>query len=88
MDAATIGTVLSAAGLLAGSVVAFLGKRGENATTRLNVEIDQIQEERDGLRTQVTERDSRIAELLAQHGNDQVEIARLRIRVINLGGDP
>ncbi|MFI5995860.1 hypothetical protein ACIBAC_28920 [Streptomyces sp. NPDC051362] len=88
MDLATIGTVLSAAGLLAGSVVAFLGKRGENATTRMNMEIDQIQEERNGLREQVAARDTRIAELLAQHGTDQVEIARLRIRIINLGGDP
>jgi uncharacterized membrane-anchored protein YhcB (DUF1043 family) len=88
LDAATIGAVLALAGVLSGSVVAYLGKRGENATTRMNSEIDQIQEERDGLRKQLAERDSRIAELLKQQGEDYVTIARLRAQVINMGGDP
>lgn len=88
MDAATIGAVLALAGVLSGSVVAYLGKRGENATTRMNSEIDQIQEERDGLRKQVAERDSRITELLKQQGEDYVTIARLRAHIINMGGDP
>lgn len=88
MDAATIGAVLALAGVLSGSVVAYLGKRGENATTRMNSEIDQIQEERDGLREQVAERDSRITQLLKQQGEDYVTIARLRAHIINMGGDP
>lgn len=88
MDATTIGAVLALVGVLSGSVVAYLGKRGENATTRMNSEIDQIQEERDGLRKQVSERDSRIAELLKQQGEDYVALARLRAQVISLGGDP
>jgi uncharacterized membrane-anchored protein YhcB (DUF1043 family) len=88
LDAATIGAVLALAGVLSGSVVAYLGKRGENATTRMNSEIDQIQEERDGLRTQLAERDSRIAQLLKQQGEDYVTIARLRAHIINMGGDP
>lgn len=88
MDATTLGAVLALIGVLSGSVVAYLGKRGENATTRWNAEIDQLQEERDGLRTQLTERDTRIGELLARHGEDQVEIARLRVQVVQLGGDP
>ncbi|WP_020141119.1 hypothetical protein [Streptomyces sp. 351MFTsu5.1] len=88
MDAATIGAVLALAGVLSGSVVAYLGKRGENATTRMNSEIDQIQEERDGLRSQLAERDSRIAQLLKQQGEDYVTIARLRAHIINMGGDP
>ncbi|MFC8433682.1 hypothetical protein [Streptomyces sp. NPDC057253] len=88
MDAATIGAVLALAGVLSGSVVAYLGKRGENATTRMNSEIDQIQEERDGLRKQVAERDSRIAELLKQQGEDYVTIARLRAHIITMGGEP
>ena len=88
MDTTTLGAVLALIGVMSGSVVAYLGKRGENATTRMNSEIDQIQEERDGLRKQLGERDTRIAELLKQQGNDYVTIARLRAQVINLGGDP
>ncbi|MET7779556.1 hypothetical protein ABZU94_29670 [Streptomyces mirabilis] len=88
MDATTIGAILALAGVLSGSVVAYLGKRGENATTRMNSEMDQIQEERDGLRKEVSERDGRITALLDQRVADQVELARLRVKVINLGGDP
>ncbi|MFJ9748860.1 hypothetical protein [Streptomyces chartreusis] len=88
MDAATIGAVLALVGVLSGSVVAYLGKRGENATTRMNSEIDQIQEERDGLRQQLAARDARVGELLKQQGEDYVTIARLRRQVIDLGGDP
>ncbi|GAA3854366.1 hypothetical protein GCM10023084_05690 [Streptomyces lacrimifluminis] len=88
MDATTIGSVIALVGVLSGSVAAFLGKRGENATARMNSEIDQIQEERDGLRKQLAERDARIAELLKQQGDDYVAIARLRAQVINMGGDP
>jgi uncharacterized membrane-anchored protein YhcB (DUF1043 family) len=88
LDAATIGAVIGLAGVLSGSVVAYLGKRGENATARMNSEIDQIQEERDGLRKELAERNTRITGLLEQRVADQVEIARLRVKVINLGGDP
>ncbi|MER6064819.1 hypothetical protein ABT167_27330 [Streptomyces sp. NPDC001792] len=88
MDATTIGAVLAFAGVLSGSVVAFLGKRGENANTRMNSEFDQIQEERDGLRKELAERETRITALLEQRVADQEAIARLRVKVINLGGDP
>ena len=88
MDATTLGAVLAFAGVLSGSAVAYLGKRGENTTTRWNMEIDQLQEERDGLRKELAERDARIAALLQQQGDDYVTIARLRVQVINLGGDP
>jgi uncharacterized membrane-anchored protein YhcB (DUF1043 family) len=88
LDATTIGALIACVGVVSGSVVAYLGKRGENATTRMNSEIDQIQEERDGLRKQLADRDSRIAELLKQQGDDYVTIARLRVQVIQLGGDP
>lgn len=88
MDATTIGALLALAGVLSGSVVAYLGKRGENATTRMNSEFDQIQEERDGLRKELGESTTRISALLEQRVTDQVEIARLRVKVINLGGDP
>ncbi|MCX4673014.1 hypothetical protein OG453_41365 [Streptomyces sp. NBC_01381] len=88
MDATTLGAVLALVGVLSGSVVAYLGKRGENATTRMNSEIDQIQEERDGLRKELAEREMRVTALLEQRIADQVEIARLRVQVINLGGEP
>lgn len=88
MDATTIGAVLALAGVLSGSVVAYLGKRGENSTARMNSEFDQIQEERDGLRKELAERNTRITALLQQRVDDQVEIARLRVKVVNLGGDP
>lgn len=88
MDATTIGAILALAGVMSGSVVAYLGKRGENATVRWNSEMDQIQEERDGLRKQVAEKETRITGLLEQRLTDQVELARLRVKVVELGGDP
>jgi len=88
LDATTLGAVLALLGVLSGSVVAYLGKRGENATARWNAEMDQIQEERDGLRTQVADKDARITGLLEQRLTDQVELARLRVKVVELGGDP
>ena len=88
MDAATVGAILALAGVMSGSVVAYLGKRGENTTTRFNSEIDQIQEERDGLRKELAERNARIETLLDQRVTDKETIARLRIKVIQLGGDP
>ncbi|MFD8866000.1 hypothetical protein ACFV1F_16765 [Streptomyces sp. NPDC059590] len=88
MDATTLGSVLALVGVLAGAVVAYLGKRGENANARMNSEIDQIQEERNGLREQLTERDRRINELLEQRLTDQVELARLRVKIVEMGGQP
>ena len=88
MDATTIGSVIALAGVLSGSVVAYLGKRGENATTRWNSELDQVQEERDKLREQLTAREQRIEQLLEQRIADREENARLRIQLINRGGDP
>lgn len=87
MDATTLGAVLALLGVLSGSVVAYLGKRGENATTRWNSTLDQIQEERDGLRKELADRETRVTALLDQRIADQVEIARLRVQVINLGGE-
>jgi chromosome segregation ATPase len=88
LDATTLGSLLVGVGAVVGGVVAYLGKRGENATTRMNSELDQIQEERDKLREQLTARDQKIEGLLEQRVADQVEIARLRVKVVNLGGDP
>lgn len=88
MDATTLGSLLVGVGAVVGGVVAYLGKRGENATARMNSEIDQIQEERDKLREQLTARDQKIEELLERRLIDREEIARLRIRVVELGEQP
>ncbi|MFF6825061.1 hypothetical protein [Streptomyces longwoodensis] len=88
MDAATVGAVLALVGVLSGSVVAYVGKRGENATARWNSELDQIQEERDKLREQLATRERRVEELLEQRLADREEIARLRVKIVELGGDP
>ncbi|AEM87098.1 hypothetical protein [Streptomyces violaceusniger] len=88
MDATTWGALITGAAVVIGAVVAYLGKRGENANARMNSEMDQIQEERDGLRAQVADRDKRINELLEQRVNDQVENARLRVKIVEMGGTP
>lgn len=95
MDATTLGSVLALVGVLAGAVVAYLGKRGETAVTGSNQLIDQLQEERADqrqqiadLRQQITDRDARIAELASFRTADQAEIIRLRNLVQSLGGQP
>ncbi|WP_030798990.1 hypothetical protein [Streptomyces sp. NRRL S-337] len=81
MDATTLGSVLALAGVLSGAVVAYLGKRSENALTGYSSLTDNLQEERDRLDRQLIERDAR---LTAQAD----EIARLRSIIIDLGGTP
>ncbi|WP_371579487.1 hypothetical protein [Streptomyces sp. NBC_01314] len=95
MDAATIGAMIALVGVLSGSVVAYLGKRGENANVRMVAEMDQVQEERDNMRgqrdalqTQIGQKDTRIEELLVQRLEDRETIARLRITIVESGGDP
>ncbi|MER7874819.1 hypothetical protein ABTY63_14850 [Streptomyces solisilvae] len=88
MDATTLGSVLALVGVLAGAVVAYLGKRSENALTGYSSLTDNLQEERDRLDRQVTERDAKIAEFASLRAADQAEIARLRSIIIQLGGTP
>lgn len=96
MDATTtLGSVLALVGVLAGSVVAFLGKRGETAVTGYSSLTDQLQEELVTKRAEVTEKnaalaekDARLAEQAALRAADQAEITRLRAQIIQLGGQP
>lgn len=81
MDATALGSVLALAGVLSGAVVAYLGKRGENALTGYSSLTDNLQEERDRLDRQLIERDTKLA---AQAD----EITRLRNIIIQLGGTP
>lgn len=88
MDATTLGALITGAAVVIGAVVAYLGKRSENALTGYSSLTDNLQEERDRLDRQVTERDARLAELASLRAVDQTEIARLRALIIQLGGDP
>jgi hypothetical protein len=95
MDATALGALLLGVGAVLTAAVTYLGKRAELATTRadstsarINRELDQVQEERDGLRRLLQERDARITELLEERLADQVEMARLRVRLIERGEEP
>ncbi|MEU6572491.1 hypothetical protein [Streptomyces sp. NPDC046805] len=90
MDAGTtlVGSLLACAGVLGAAVVAYLGKRGENALNGYSSLTEKLQAERDRLERQVAERDTRISELASLHFADQSEIARLRLDVHRLGGTP
>ena len=84
MDPTTLGAVLACVGVLSGSVVAYIGKRGERA----DVLTDQVQEERDGLVRRLAEKDTRIAALEQQRHDYLVRITQLEIENIRLGGNP
>jgi hypothetical protein len=84
LDATTLGAVLACVGVLSGSVVAYIGKRGENA----NSLTDQVQEERDGLARRLAEKDVQIAALEQQRHDYLVRITQLEIENIRLGGTP
>lgn len=90
MDADTtlLGSSLACAGALGAAVVAYLGKRGENALNGYSSLTEKLQSECDRLERQVAERDSRIDELTLLHSADQSEIARLRPGIHRLGGTP
>lgn len=84
MDATTIGAVLACVGVVSGSVVTFLGKRGESK----NLLTDQLQEE---LASERAERKAAQAEVkvLEQIRRDNlIRTTRLEIEIIRLGGTP
>ena len=86
MDATTLGSLLVGVGAVVGGVVAYLGKRGENAVTGYSSLTNDLQEERDGLKAERTELNAKLAEMSALRACDQTEIARLRAIIIHLGG--
>ena len=82
MDATTLGAVLACVGVLSGSVVAYIGKRGESK----NSLTDQLQEE---LATERAERKTAQAEVDTLHQrrrDDLVRMTHLEIEIIRLGG--
>jgi cell division protein FtsB len=88
LNVTTLGVVLTCVAGLIGSGVVYVGKRGENATTRFNSVTDQVQEENATLRGERAEREARIDVLEDQRRRDLETITRLRIQVIQLGGNP
>jgi septal ring factor EnvC (AmiA/AmiB activator) len=99
LDATTIGSLLVGVGAVVGGLVAYLGKRGENALTGYSNLTNDLQEERAELKAERAQLKAERAELAAQHAAaqaqfaaqrsaDQAEIARLSALVIQLGGQP
>lgn len=87
MDAATLGSLLVGVGAVVGGVVAYLGKRGENALTGYSSLTTDLQKERDRLDGKVTELNAKLAEVSSLRAADQAEITRLRA-LIPPGGPP
>ncbi|MFC9465217.1 hypothetical protein [Streptomyces coelicoflavus] len=88
MDVTTLGSLLVGLGAVVGAVVAFVGKRGENALTGYSSLTDNLQEERDRLDRMVNDLNTRLAEQSALRAADQAEITRLRLLITHLGGTP
>jgi len=88
LDSTTIGAVLACVAGLIGSVVVYVGKRGENTTSRFNSQVDQLQEERDGLLKRLAEQDTQIIALQQQRHDYLIRITQLEIQIIQLGGTP
>jgi phage terminase Nu1 subunit (DNA packaging protein) len=84
LDATTIGAVLTCVGVLSGSVVAYIGKRGE---TR-NSLTDQLQEELTAKRTELATAQAEVTALQQQRRDYLVRITQLEIEIIRLGGNP
>jgi hypothetical protein len=82
-----LGALLVGVGGLAGAVVAYFGKRSENAITGFSSLTGTLQKERDRLDAKVTELNAKLAEVSALRAADQAEIARLR-SLIPPGGQP
>lgn len=82
MDATTIGAVLACVGVVSGSVVTFLGKRGETK----NSLTDQLQEELISERAERKAAQTEVDVLHKRRRDDLVRMTRLEIEIIKLGG--
>lgn len=84
MDATTLGAVLACVGVLSGSVVAYIGKRGENR----NALTDQLQEELAAKRTELAAVQADVVALQVLRRDYLIKITQLEIEIIRLGGTP
>lgn len=88
MDATTLGAVLAFAGVVSGSVVAYIGKRGETGLSRFNSVTDQVQEELIRKTAELTAAQTELDVLRQQRHDDLIRITHLEIEIIRLGGNP
>jgi hypothetical protein len=82
VDGTTLGAILACVGVVSGSVVTFIGKRGESN----NSLTDQLQEE---LASERAERKAAQAEVDVLHKRRRVDLIRitnLEVEIIRLGG--
>lgn len=88
MDATTLGALLAFVGVVSGSVVAYIGKRGENGVTRFNSVTDQVQEELNRKSDELTAARTEVGALRQQRHDDLIRMTKLEIEIIRLGGTP
>lgn len=88
MDPTTLGALLAFAGVVSGSVVAYIGKRGENGMMRFNSVTDQVQEELIRKSAELTAAQTEVGVLRQQRHDDLIRMATLEIEIIRLGGTP
>ena len=88
MDATTLGALLAFVGVVSGSVVAYIGKRGENGVTRFNSVTDQVQEELIRKSAELTATQTEVGALRQQRHDDLIRMTQLEIEIIRLGGTP
>lgn len=84
MDATTLGAILACVGVVSGSVVTFVGKRGEGRNTLT----DQLQEELTSERAERKATQAEVDVLHQRRRDDLVRITLLEIEIIRLGGTP
>ncbi|MCX4607002.1 hypothetical protein [Streptomyces mirabilis] len=109
MDAATLGAVGTIVVGLAAAAAALIGHRGSNAASQsgavlggYSTLVDNLQEERDKVRSQLAENEVRLAAAYAELAAERADKAalqgqittltaeneRLRDRIVELGGQP
>lgn len=88
MDATTLGAVLACVGVVSGSVVAYIGKRGETGLSRFNSVTDQVQEELIRKTAELAAVQAELDVLRKQRHDDLIRITHLEIEIIRLGGNP
>lgn len=81
MDGATLGGLLVGFGTLAGGVLAYVGKRGENRVARDSGALTGYSSLTDNLQEE-------LARKTLEAANAQAEVARLARMIRDLGGDP
>ncbi len=88
MDATTIGALIACVGVASGSVVTYVGKRGETGISRFNSVTDQVQEELVRKTAELAAAQTEMARLNQQRHDDLIRITELEIEIMRLGGNP